>query len=71
MKASNNNNFFIAIIIAVTISLVALFLSGSIIEIPLGTKEGGVICVIGIGIILIAVFAIISVRHWLLNRKKA
>jgi len=44
------NGLSIGVITAV---LVAVFLSGKIIEIPKGTHEGGVISAIGVGVILV------------------
>jgi hypothetical protein len=42
----------------ITVTLVNLFLSGKIIDIPKGTHQGGIISAIGVFIILASVFVL-------------
>lgn len=74
MKTKEQKNEFMPYSIFATIltaiSLTSTFLSGKIIFIPNGTYEGGVISVIGVGVILLAMVAVIIVIT-LLRRKKA
>ena len=49
---------------------ILLFLSGKIVYIPFGTKQGGIVGVIGISLIFTFLFVIYKVTHFLLNKYK-
>jgi len=50
----------------ITVALTSAFLSGKIIDIPIGTHEGGVISAVGVGVIIIFMsivgFILIKIR---------
>ena len=63
-KNKTLNKYFI---ISIPVCIL-LFLSGKIVYIPYGTKQGGVISAVGIALILITLFLIYMVMNFLLSK---
>lgn len=58
-ESKNNKHIYTRITIGtITFLLIAALLSGKIIDIPHGTNQGGIICGIGVLIIMIIMFAV-------------
>lgn len=69
MKKMKKFTFFIIpLFVSITIFLIYLFLSGKIIDIPKGTEEGGLYGAIGVGIILIVVFALVFLTFKMIKK---
>jgi hypothetical protein len=54
---------------SMTGTLISIFLSEKLIKFPQGTHEGGVNAAIGVGVIMITMFVVTFVGHWLMTRK--
>lgn len=65
MKKNKRLNKYLIISIPVCI---LLFLSGKIVYIPYGTKQGGMISAVGIALIFITLFITYKVINFLLNK---
>ncbi|QZE13073.1 hypothetical protein K4L44_10780 [Halosquirtibacter laminarini] len=54
----------------ITGCLIALYLSGVIIDIPNGTHKGGLMSAIGVCIIISMMYVIVSIVNWVLKKKQ-
>lgn len=62
--------YVVPIFATITVFMIQAFLSGKIIDIPFGTREGGIISAIGVAIIMIVIFLILFFTLLIINRRK-